>query len=494
MLLGRAFGTAVLLCRALLDRLSDEKKKWPADFSDIVQAWVDEMTVSDAIKKISPLPDNMLDVEHILNASKRGFNKVLFHAYQHLLHPGEKLQDDMTKAIVSKGGAWGTGQTGPTGQGKSGNEGAEGKQSVVIADESETILAASTCFLHPVQCQMLLSKAKLFLFLGTDDHRARALTLLERLQLRLSFLGDSTTPKDVSKTALGEAYRTAEPSLHIVSGDDQEEPVSIQRLRDIRNEVENRLRGLHIPEAKTKPVPIKVPRASFAFYADYATSFLKELKNIEDVYIKYLNNDISEERKKQAVEGRESTCQRSISSRRDLVETVRHDMDSVTRKISVADETMNTFKMKLTQTLDRLKQNVAKLLGFNFDDLVSALSQVIFTGGSKWMMANQGLSFAYDSLTKIQNDSGVPVDRRYLLNNISRINGSIEGLKEGYEIQKNGNVNFSDPGGSKLAILESKMETFLNQFNTKLGDDTLKEVKDDFKNYIGMPLLFSLLS
>lgn len=100
----------------------------------------------------------------------------------------------------------------------------------MFTNEYEDMLAGSTCFLHPVQCQMLLNKAKLYLFLGTDDNRARALTLLERLQLRLSFLGDFDTPKDLSKTALGKAYRVAEASLHIVSGDENKEPISIQQF------------------------------------------------------------------------------------------------------------------------------------------------------------------------------------------------------------------------------------------------------------------------
>ncbi|GIC84193.1 uncharacterized protein Aud_000007 [Aspergillus udagawae] len=483
-LLERPFKMAVLLCRQLLEQLADEEKKWPAAFSDMIDAWVDEMTVNDRIKEIFPLPENMQDAEQILQSQRNDFGELLFHAYSHLLRPGDKLRNDMIKAIDVKGGAWGTGGTGPTGQGKSGTEGANGTKSVVIADEPATIHATSTCFLHPVQCQMLLSKAKTLLFLNTDNSRARALTFLERLKVRLSFLGDSTARKDLSKTRLGEAYRAAEPSLHIVSGNDGEEPVSIQELRNIRKEVESSLRELYIAEAQPKKTPIKVPRASFAFYATYAKSFLQELKSIEDVYIKYLKEDISTDKKRQAIQERESTCERSISQSRDLIETVRHDMDSVTRKISVAEETMSIFKVRLTQTLDNLKDKVSRLLGFNFEDLTSALGQIIFTEGSAWMIANEGLDLAYKSATKIQNDSGVTIDRRYLLNNIKRINGSIASLKEGYEVQKDGSVDFNDAGGSKLAILESKMEAFLNEFSTKLGDPTLKKVKDDFKNYI----------
>lgn len=249
------------------------------------------------------------------------------------------------------------------------------------------------------------------------------------------------------------------------------------------------MRELHIPEAKIKPVPIKVPRASFAFYADYATSFLKELKEVEEVYIQYLKNDISAERKKKAIEERGRTCQAAISQRKDLIQSVRHDMDSAARKISVAQDTMDVSRMKLSNTLDQMKETVANHTGLNVENLISALGQVIFTGGSKWMMANQGFSVAFDSLTKIHNDSGVSIDKRYLLDNITRINGSIEGLKEGYEMLKNGGVTFSDPGGSKLAILDTQMEAFVNQFSIKMGDNTVKGVREDFEDYIGISTL-----
>ncbi|KAI9930705.1 hypothetical protein MW887_011461 [Aspergillus wentii] len=483
-ILGRPFGMAVFVSQLLRDRLDDGKKKWPADFADIVETWVDEMTVSNAIKQAAPLPSGMTNTKEILSTSKDHFKKELKRTQKHLLRPGDNLRNAMSNGIDVSGGSYGTGGTGPNGQGKSGKKGVEGKESIVLTDEYDDILAASTCFLHPVQCQMLLNKAKLYLFLGTDENRARALTLLERLQLRLSILGDPDTPKDLSKTALGQAYRSAEPSLHIVKGDETKEPISIQQLRNIRTEVETRLRELHVPKAKTKNTPIKVPRASFAFYSAYATSFLKELKEVEDAYINYLKHDKSGETKKTTVHERENRCKAAISHRQDLIQTVRHDMDSAAHKVSVAQDTMDVSKIKLTSTLNQLKEKVASYIGLNVDNLISALGQVIFTGGSNWMMANQGLSVAYDSLTKMQNDSGVPIDKRYLVNNITRINGSIEGLKEGFELLKNGGVSFSDPGGSKLAILDTQMEAFINQFSTKLGETTVKGVRDDFKNYI----------
>ncbi|OKL57161.1 hypothetical protein UA08_07440 [Talaromyces atroroseus] len=486
-LLGRRFGSAVLLCRQLLGHFTDDGKIWPTDFRDLVRDWVLEMTVDKAIQKLVPLPEDMSDVDQILKKPKEDFHQILKLSYEHLLRPGDTLRNNMTKAIDVNGGTYGMGGRGPNGLGKDGKNGHPGRSMVAIVDESENILSLSTCYLHPVQCQMLLDKAKLFLLLGTEEHLARALTLLERLHLQLSFLGDPDLPEDLSETALGKAYRAFEPLLHIVGGRRDKEPVSFQQLRVIRNEVEKTLKGLLTPKTKSDPASIQVPRASFAFYATYATNFLEELKEIEDTYISYLKDDISEERQRKAIQQRESSCQAAIAQSRDLIQVVRHDMDAVVHKISVAEQGMKIAKDKLMQTMDGIKKKVTYLLGFNFNDLVSAIGMVIFTaegGGLYWMMANEGLGFAYDTWNKIQNDSGVSIDKKYLVKHIQRIGETVRDLKEGYEIMKDGGVNFSDPGGEKLAMQQSMMETFLNEFSSKLGDETLKEVRKAFEDYI----------
>ncbi|ODM14418.1 hypothetical protein SI65_10153 [Aspergillus cristatus] len=484
-LLGRRFATAMIIDQQLEEALNDSSMSWPDDYRGLVYDWVNEMTQSD-VQEVFQLPPDLNDAEQILQSSK-GEEK-LKAAREDLIESLDDSDDTvrsyMTKAINVAGGNYGTGNQTEKGSGRPGKHGDQGTYSVKLASLNKARLASSICSVHPAQCQMLLSKVQLLLFLDTKENTAKALALLQRLQQRLSFLGLSFTPDNLSGTKLGEAYRAAEPQLHIVSRSANQEPISIAQLRTIYYEVNKVLNHARAPVASASTEFPKVPRASFAFFQKYARPLLEDLKNIEDDYLGYLKDSISADRKHQAVISRANTCDTARMQKVNLLETVKADLTSTTLTIQIREVVMKKAQEDLSLAVRDFKEKVESAFGLTLASLFKSLPQVVFTFKTEWKKAADSLKAVWDSIGTVEESSGISLDRKNILTSITQIEGSINGLKEGYTLLKNGAANFDDPGFGKLAILDSQMEAFLNDLNGCLAKAEMQGLRDAFRKYI----------
>ncbi|KAI9044753.1 uncharacterized protein KD926_011723 [Aspergillus affinis] len=485
-LLGRILSQAVIITESLLTALNSDGSEWPVDFRDTVRSWISTMNEAD-VQEVYVLPSTMQDASQVLDGTKADFNREVITAYQKLLTNEESVLSQVTKSINVDGGTYGVGGTSAQGQGTSGNSGSSGRQHSFFIDSTSTVTDSTVCYLHPVECRMLLDKAKALLFLNADGQKVKALQYLQQLQQRLWFLGDPSCPNDLSDTNLGQAYRRAEESLAVVSGPEEEEPASIQQLRSIYDQVDKTIKMLVAPQDTFGTQNLKVPRGSFAFYKEYADKFLDDLKVIEDTYLGYLNDDLSSEQKTHAIQQRGSMCDSSKSQIENSIVALRNALTAIDSKIAVAQEDMRIAEARLISSIADVEDAIKNVFKFSFEDLLKGITQVVSMKDdfiSLLGTINDGTKWAYDHLSQISKDSGININKGYLLHSVTQIEGSIEDLHEGYTILADGNAQFDDPGCAKLVLLESDLNKLLAEFSSALGDDRLKQVKVCFDRYV----------
>ncbi|GKZ33662.1 hypothetical protein AbraIFM66950_003691 [Aspergillus brasiliensis] len=485
-LLGRLLSQAIAATKSLLSQLYNEESKWPVDFGDSVRVWIDTIN-QDNVKQVYVLPSNMTDANQVLSGSRTDLTSAVTDAYEQLSLNEDGLKSQVTKCVNTSGGTYGVGGTSAQGQGQSGSSGSDGSHNTFSLGSTSMILQSTLCYLHPVECQMLLDKARALLFLDNDEQTASALKYLQQLQQRLGFFGESACPDDLSDTKLGRAYRSAEKSLAIVAGPANEEPSSLQQLRSLYSQVDKTIKMLVAPKDTYGAQNFKVPRGSFAFYKEYAERFLTDLKEIEDTYLGYLNDDLDAAKQAQAVQKRGAMCDSSKNQVENSIVAVKYDLTATDQKIAVAEENMRIAKVRLTESVNEVEDAISSAFKYKWEDLVKGITQVVslkddFTSLLKTV--NDGTKWAYDNLSQITKDSGTSINKAYLLHSVTQIEGSIEDLHEGYTILADGNAQFDDPGCTKLVLLESELNKLLAEFSAALGDDLLKNVKDRFDKYV----------
>ncbi|PYH38166.1 uncharacterized protein BO87DRAFT_403789 [Aspergillus neoniger CBS 115656] len=436
-LLGRLLSQAIILSDSLLTKLNSDDSQWPIDFRDTVRTWISTMD-QEEVKDIYALPSSMKDAKLILSGSKDTFTSGVAKAYQKLLMNEDSLLSEVTKSINANGGTYGVGGTSAQGQGQSGKSGSNGSHQSFFIDSTSTVLNSTVCYLHPVECQMLLDKARALLFLDNDDQKASALRYLQQLQRRFC-------------------------------------------------QVDKTIKALVTPKDTYGDQNLKVPRGSFAFYKEYADRFLNDLQEIENAYLGYLNNDTDAQEQAQAVAKRGSLCDTSKDQIQNSIVAVKYDLIAIDSKIAVAQEDMRITKVRLTEAIEEVEDAIASAFKFKFGDLLNGLSQVVSLKGditSTLNVVKAGAKWAYDNATKISKDTGVGINKSYLVSAVTQIEGSIEDLHEGYTVLVDGDAQFDDPGCEKLLLLETELNKLLADFNAALGVEVLHKVKECFGQYI----------
>jgi hypothetical protein len=87
---------------------------------------------------------------------------------------------------------------------------------------------------------------------------------------------------------------------------------------------------------------------------------------------------------------------------------------------------------------------------FSFTDFISAVGMVMFMP-SEGMIAAQAAGLLYSGLTKVTDDSGVKVDKTFLIDKIQVLQGDIDNLKENFEeAADTGTLKPDDAEGTKF--------------------------------------------
>jgi hypothetical protein len=361
--------------------------------------------------------------------------------------------------------------------GANGEIGNDGKRTIEFTAYDDKLWDLNMCFAHPVQCSMLLNKAKLYQFAGTEKARAEGIVLLQRLVRRLNFVARKS-PEDQAETKLGKAYAAAEKSLY--TG-----PNPLLRLRAVLDSAQKTVEHLRWGVNYYGYHEGEVPLGSFAFYEGNATSALGHLEKIEKMYTQYLKVAKTLEAKKIAIRDRAGHFEESRVQKEQLRQDAISDLKDADRMIGANTTAMDSAKQSLLKALKDMEDPIKKAFGVSFDDVISAISQVLFVHGSNSMILLQGAGLLHTGLTKIEGDDGIAVKQEFLIQQVHKISDTVESLDEGRKILQDGSLELNDPDAKKLIIEKSELDTLLGRFSKALGGDVVKNVKKRFDAYVG---------
>ncbi|KAE8419298.1 hypothetical protein BDV36DRAFT_308016 [Aspergillus pseudocaelatus] len=479
------FQEAFEVCVGLYKKLQDEKQVWPRDLQSdaaLLVALVNQKEIGKAVK----LPDSVKTKESMLKTSRETIQNDIYELFDNLQTARNNLTGTIQQHMSVHGGLYGIGGMGTKARGPPGAPGkVEVAPQVYRLDQKDKILDGNVCFAHPTQCRMLLDMGNLLWFCGSEEDKARASVIFNRLVRRLAFLGVSEKEAKISQTKLAQAYRDAEPSLYILSnGDKTQEPISFSLLRGIKNEAEANLASLLSGNNSYGKSQENVPRGSFKFYEGAIRPMIETLEKAEKTYLTFLRGEMDAQQKKEAIRDRQTKCTFRKGLVDDQIKEEKNDLTDNFDRIQVSDQSIKPAKESLLREFEKVKDKIKLSTSVSFDDLMSALSQIIFVHGSAPMVILQGANLANTALTKLESDSGIKVERKLLLREVKDMSGTIDGLGEGFKVLKDGGVDFDDPGATKLCVAAAETEKLLGEFHNVLGDDMVKEVKKRFDDYI----------
>ncbi|EFR04543.1 hypothetical protein MGYG_07548 [Nannizzia gypsea CBS 118893] len=481
---GCIFEQAIEQGAEIVKGLMDPKKMWPTDFEDKIKRFVGFIALKEIMTAMT-IPTSLSTVKIMMATPKESIQPTLIQFLIDLAAQRDSLANAFEQHTNVKGGPYGTGSMGDKQRGPNGDTGKPGSHNVYILSDPGKILDSEVCFVHPTQCRMLLDMANLLWFCGSLDEKARSANIYSRLARRLAFLGDVKDQK-ISKTRLAEAYRKAEPSLFILSGAPGDEPISFTLLRAIKDEAQGNLLNLLSGKTIFGDDGEKVPRGSFGFYKTAVEPLLENLKEVEKTYRRFLGGEMNAEEKKQAIRNRLAQCDFRKRLVQDEIKEKKNDLDMNLQRLHLSTESIGPAKKSLMNAFKEVEEQVKTGVTVSWEDLMSALSQVIFVHGSAPMVALQGADLIHNAIEKLESDSGVKIDRSLLLHDAKDMKESIEGLAEGYTLLKDGGVDFDDPAATKLQVIAEKADAFWSQFEDILGKPVLDNLRKRFHDYIAI--------
>ncbi|GES63467.1 hypothetical protein NFIA_003630 [Aspergillus terreus] len=474
-LLGLPFSEHLQPIGRFIDHLNDRKKTWPKDFESDVKEYLG-LVQKDEVKALYTKPGDWKSAQDVLKLTMPAFRYQVRILSTLLMSQETEIKHQLRNQLVVNGGQNGTGMRIGDRLGANGKMGDDGKRTIEFTAYDDKLWDLDMCFVHPVQCSMLLNKAKLYQFAGTEKARAEGIVLLQRLIRRLNFVAQKS-PEDQAKTKLGQAYVAAEQSLH--TG-----PNALLRLRAVLDNAQRTVEHLRWGVNYYGYHEGEVPLGSFAFYEGNATSALAHLEKIEKMYTQYLKVAKTLEEKKMAIRDRASYFEESRVQKEQLRQDAISDLKDADRMIGANTTAMDAAKQSLLKALQDMEDPINKAFGVSFDDVISAIGQVLFVHGSNSMILLQGASLLHTGLTKIEGDDGIAVKKEFLIQQVHKISDTVESLDEGRKILQDGSLELNDPDAKKLIIEKAELHTLLGRFSKVLGGDVLKNVKKRFDAYV----------
>ncbi|EAW17007.1 uncharacterized protein NFIA_003630 [Aspergillus fischeri NRRL 181] len=475
---------SALIADRILDHLADSKKRWPADFWDDITEFISILEQKD-VKVVYEPPSNMKTTEDIRKVQLSSFRTQVRRLRRALGSTVDDLHVALSNAVDVHGGMYGTGSRGSEKPGKSGQQGKDQRPIIAFTVDVDALLQTKVCYAHPIQCRMLLDKAKLLFWSGSLDNKAQSTTILQHLQERLKpfLMISGPSSSSVAQSPLVQAYREAEPRLCIVSDKNSDIPVSVKRLTSLTSEAEMTLKHIMSGVDFYGKSPDEVPRGSFTSYHNIAEYFLGELEFVENTYKDWFNNGSDAIARLNAIRNRGRLCDSTTQLKNRLIQEAISDLDSSASTIESLTDAFPAARQAVLDEAAKVAQKIKEKFTFSFDELVSAISQVLFVQGNPAMVALQTVSLLDKGLNDIEKDDGILIPKKYLLSKLHRINGSFESLHEGYKVL-DGRIQLTDPGAEKLIADVEEFERLLSDFEVSLGDDILKGLKQKFQTYI----------
>lgn len=270
----------------ILVNLPSTGRKWPDNFHDDAVAFVKLLEAPEvvAVHFTDYLLPTMRSPEDILKGGKNDFTASVSKLYELLGNAATDLTGSLIHSTTISGGDRGLGTSGNSIQSKNRALGSWGQRVVTFLQNHAAVRNLDVCYVHPIQCQMLLDKANFLNFIGGIDDKVASIVILERLINRLGPFAEIKTTDN--EPPLWRAYRNNSDRLFTVEkGPSTQEPYAVQRLRGLRDDAKMMRQQILSGKDFFGRGRDDVPRGSYAFYHDTMDNFLKYFKTIEDMHL-----------------------------------------------------------------------------------------------------------------------------------------------------------------------------------------------------------------
>ncbi|KAL7948200.1 hypothetical protein V8C42DRAFT_342259 [Trichoderma barbatum] len=459
----------------------NSKVSWPAGFTAPMEELGRMLPATDVLKE-ELVPKAFAALEKLLKSGSRDdFQDQLEELQLSMMRVNRRLSSLFSQAIQSDAGQPGIGITGKLGK--------TAKETVpVVYTTSKVVWNIPVCFVHPVQCRMLLDKAKEYFYTDTDVNLARSRDILRQLGQRLDFL-DLVKTKDSLQKPLTKAYRDNALRLCLPPVPTGTEPVALTQLRAIKNEASMVLHSLMLNKDYYGNDRFYVPRQSYSSYKKIAVEMLGHLKVTEERYAAYKKAATDAAARTKCIQNSQNASEAAKSYNLRLAKEVVGDLRDYGRKIEKLTPAMGTAKAEVLRFVKVIEGKIKAKFKLPFQDIVEAMGQVMLVHGNMAMMGLQAANLIDKANSTITNDAGTKVNKEYLISQVRDIEGTIESLDEAHKAFKgDGSIDVLDPGAEKLKISQSNLNKLLNSYQQALSDGILAEVKKAFKSYVALAI------
>ncbi|KAL4261751.1 hypothetical protein AB1N83_007085 [Pleurotus pulmonarius] len=370
------------------------------------------------------------------------------------------------------GGDYGVGSNGGL-NGKSGQLGSVEQ----IRMTRKSIPKQSRIFVHPDQVNMTLRDIEDDYFLGSSESLLRCGLALAKLVERISFVDTLTEDAPLYQT-----YAQKEQELFILPSNSNV-PTSVASLNESLKKAKNYAWQLSQGLDFYGHQPNWVPQGSFLLYKEDLDVILNDFTDIEDNYWDYKNKALSQQKRIDAINVGQSKANSIIQRTRIDLDYLSNDLVVTANLIAALSVPLPAKRTALLDAISKLSDKIQHAFRVPFGDFVDAAAMIAFAPGLP-MAVIQGIGVIVKGKDGVSDDSGLKVEKDYLLNKIVGISGDLAGISEGLMLLNDGSYKIDDPGATKLTMEEKSLMDLIGQYRSLLGEDTLKDVKAKFDDFI----------
>lgn len=476
---------AIAQARKLKKDSNNLYRRWPTDFKASTKTLIDLVPARTDIRSINDLSSTLVDLQNALGGSLLQFQDAVDDTLAGLRRVSKYFESLFHQSVAADPGNPGRGSKGNNNNkpdGKDGGHGKPGQCLIQTTSSPQKVWESDICFVHPLQCRMLLNKAKAYFFADKDETLAKSQKILERLSCRLEFL-DHVPKTGLESTKLAKAYRAAETRLYLPVTPPNEPPGAFETLLSIKDEARATLSILISGKDFYGQDRFYAPRLSFLRYKDIVTESLQYLKQIEEAYTSYQTAANEAVAKQNHIRKGIEACRSAKSHNDQFYGDAVNQLWQYDWKIRSSAEPIRTARDEVNRLVKVVHDEIMNVFQVSFHDIVGAMGQILMVHG-KGMVGLQGVNLLEQANTTIPDDNDNRVNKTYLIHRVENIKGTLDSLLEGYKVGNNGKIDLDDPGATKLQISQRDLNKLLDSYWNALGSPTLSAVKKAFQDYI----------
>lgn len=395
---------------------------------------------------------------------------------------------NLLKRVSVVGGVAGQAKQSSTERGLNGQNGKDGTKTVTVTSEANFTTLPDFVFVHPIQCKMLLDKAKAYFYFGDTQSRESARLVLESLLGKLSFLGEDLDLDSDSLPAEVSKYLEICAANRSILGLSPKVDVGVY-LRDLKTETKNLYVQLTCTSIDYYGLREDwVPRTNPTAFDKDTDAALATLQQTETVYLAYADalkkkSDASEHIS--AIRGQVQVTHQGLDTH---VKQLRDNLEKLQKKIQdpALIKKIEGQRKSLLETIEKLGKAVTSEFRINPMSVIKAAEMMAFCP-NKTMGAIQASSLVYEAATSVPSDSGVSVSKEILLGSLKKVSGSLKDVvAEADKDSTDGAFQLDTEFSKKMLVEQQNLASIFDEFTKSSFSGKSTEAKKAFDLYTNL--------